>query len=98
LGGRGRWISEFKASLVYKVSSRTAKDIQRNPVLKSQRGEGGIWETDEHGVESRLLGISSPQMLLYNINPISKIQALLQRQRENHKSQRNRTSAVNCIF
>jgi hypothetical protein len=29
LGGRGRWISEFKASLVYRVSSKTA----RNPVL-----------------------------------------------------------------
>jgi hypothetical protein len=25
LGGRGRWISEFEASLVYKVSSRTAE-------------------------------------------------------------------------
>jgi hypothetical protein len=25
LGGRGRWISEFEASLVYKVSSRTAR-------------------------------------------------------------------------
>jgi hypothetical protein len=24
LGGRGRWISEFKASVVYRVSSRTA--------------------------------------------------------------------------
>jgi hypothetical protein len=32
LGGRGRWISEFEASLVYKVSSRTARAIQRNPV------------------------------------------------------------------
>jgi hypothetical protein len=32
MGGRGRWISEFKASLVYKVSSRTARAIQRNPV------------------------------------------------------------------
>jgi hypothetical protein len=31
-GGRGRWVSEFEASLVYKVSSRTAKDTQRNPV------------------------------------------------------------------
>jgi hypothetical protein len=37
LGGRGRRISEFKASLVYKVSSRTAKDTQRNPVSKNQR-------------------------------------------------------------
>jgi hypothetical protein len=34
LGGRSRWISEFEASLVYKVSSRTARAIQRNPVLK----------------------------------------------------------------
>jgi hypothetical protein len=32
LGGRGRWISEFEASLVYKVSSRTVRAIQRNPV------------------------------------------------------------------
>jgi hypothetical protein len=36
LGGRGRQISEFKASLVYKVSSRTARAIQRNPVSKNQ--------------------------------------------------------------
>jgi hypothetical protein len=33
LGGRGRQISEFKASLVYRVSSRTARATQRNPVL-----------------------------------------------------------------
>jgi hypothetical protein len=32
LGGRGRWVSEFKASLVYRVSSKTARTIQRNPV------------------------------------------------------------------
>jgi hypothetical protein len=36
LGGRGRWISEFEASLVYRVSSRTARAIQRNPVSKIQ--------------------------------------------------------------
>jgi hypothetical protein len=35
--GRGRQISEFKASLVYKVSSRTARAIQRNPVSKKQK-------------------------------------------------------------
>jgi hypothetical protein len=29
LGGRGRRISEFEASLVYKVSSRTARAIQK---------------------------------------------------------------------
>jgi hypothetical protein len=32
LGGRGRRISEFQDSLVYKVSSRTARATQRNPV------------------------------------------------------------------
>jgi hypothetical protein len=32
LGGRGRQISEFKASLVYKMSSRTTRATQRNPV------------------------------------------------------------------
>jgi hypothetical protein len=34
LGGRGRWISEFKTSLDYRVSSRTARATQRNPVWK----------------------------------------------------------------
>ena len=39
LGGRGRWISEFEASLVYRVSSRTARTTQRNPVSKNQKKE-----------------------------------------------------------
>jgi hypothetical protein len=37
LGGRGRQISEFEASLVYRMSSRTARAIQRNPILKNQK-------------------------------------------------------------
>jgi hypothetical protein len=37
LGGRGRQISEFEASLVYKVSSRKARAIQRNPVSKTNK-------------------------------------------------------------
>jgi hypothetical protein len=37
LGGRGRWISEFEASLVYRVSSRTARAIQRNPVSRKKK-------------------------------------------------------------
>jgi hypothetical protein len=37
LGGKGRQISEFEASLVYKVSSRTARATQRNPVSKKQK-------------------------------------------------------------
>jgi hypothetical protein len=36
LGGRVRKISEFQASLVYRVSSRTARATQRNPVLKTK--------------------------------------------------------------
>jgi hypothetical protein len=36
LRDRGRQISEFKASLVYRVSSRTARAIQRNPVSKNK--------------------------------------------------------------
>jgi hypothetical protein len=39
LGGRGRRISEFKASLVYKVSSRTARAIQRNPVSNNNNNK-----------------------------------------------------------
>jgi hypothetical protein len=37
LGDRGRRISEFKGSLVYKASSRTARATQRNPVLKKEK-------------------------------------------------------------
>ena len=31
---RPAWSTEFKASLVYRVSFRTARATQRNPVLK----------------------------------------------------------------
>jgi hypothetical protein len=34
---RGRQISEFEASLVYRVSSRTARTAQRNPVSKNKQ-------------------------------------------------------------
>jgi hypothetical protein len=36
LGGRGRRISAFEASLVYKVSSRTARATQKNSVSNKQ--------------------------------------------------------------
>jgi hypothetical protein len=43
LGGRGRQISEFEASLVYRVSSRAARATQRNSVLgrKKKKLAGG---------------------------------------------------------
>jgi hypothetical protein len=34
---QGQAISEFEASLVYRVSSRTARATQRNPVSKNQK-------------------------------------------------------------
>jgi hypothetical protein len=37
LGGRDRRISEFEASLDYRVSSRTARATQRNPLSKEQK-------------------------------------------------------------
>jgi hypothetical protein len=37
LGGRGRRISEFKASLVYRVSSRATMTIQRDSVSKNKK-------------------------------------------------------------
>jgi hypothetical protein len=37
LGGRGKQISEFEASLVYRVSSRTARATQRNLVSEKKK-------------------------------------------------------------
>jgi hypothetical protein len=36
LGGRGRWIPEFEASLVYTVSCRIARAKQKNPAFKNK--------------------------------------------------------------
>ena len=46
LGDRGRHICEFEESLDYRVSSRTAKSIQRNPVLK-------IWNLEENKTKQK---------------------------------------------
>jgi hypothetical protein len=45
LGGRGRQISEFEASLVYKVSSRTARATQKNPASKNKTKKQNKTET-----------------------------------------------------
>lgn len=37
IGGRGRWISAFEVSLVYRASSRSAKATRTNPVLKNKK-------------------------------------------------------------
>jgi hypothetical protein len=36
-GGRGRWISEFEVSLVYRVSSRTARATTEKPCLEKKK-------------------------------------------------------------
>jgi hypothetical protein len=48
LGGRGRQISEFEASLVYRVSSRTARATQRNPVSKNKQKKKRKKERKKH--------------------------------------------------
>jgi hypothetical protein len=39
LGGRDRQISEFEASLVYRVSSRTAKELYRETLSRKTKKE-----------------------------------------------------------
>jgi hypothetical protein len=41
LGGRGWRISEFEANLIYRVSSRTARTTQRNPVSGKKKSTFG---------------------------------------------------------
>jgi hypothetical protein len=49
LGGRGRWISEFQASLDYRVSSRSAratyteKSVLKNKT-KQTKGDDNMWK------------------------------------------------------
>jgi hypothetical protein len=54
LGGRGRQISEFKASLVYRVSSRTARATQRNPVSKNQNNNSNNNNKDIYAFKDKL--------------------------------------------
>ena len=47
LGGRGRQISEFETSLVYKESFRIARAVaQKNPVLKKNERKEGLVKHD----------------------------------------------------
>jgi hypothetical protein len=52
LGGRGREISEFKASLVYRVSSRTVRATQRNPVSQTKKKGGGQGTSRRNGMRN----------------------------------------------
>ena len=49
LGSRDRQISEFEASLVHKMSPRTARAIQRNPASKKQKTKNKKQKTTKKG-------------------------------------------------
>jgi hypothetical protein len=52
LGSRGRWISEFWASLVYRMISRTARATQRNPVSKKKKKKKSFFGFFELSIEA----------------------------------------------
>jgi hypothetical protein len=54
LGGRDRRISEFEASLVYRVSARIARASQRNPVSKENKQTNKKNKTKKHKLSTSL--------------------------------------------
>jgi hypothetical protein len=59
LGGRGRWISEFKASLVYKVS--TEKPCLKKPKQKKKEEEGGRRRKQRKCLEATQMPVGGEQ-------------------------------------
>jgi hypothetical protein len=88
-------LCEFEASLVYRVSSKTARATQRNPVLKSQ-----IKKKKMHGrvrrtyLWSTYIPYTQRQMHTHvNIQTLSP-----QRERERkQKKEEERTNTQNCF-
>jgi hypothetical protein len=70
LGGRGRWISEFEASLVYKVSSMTARAIQRNPVSKKQKTKNKKKKTKKRKEKKRKKKKKIVLQFFFNLNSL----------------------------
>jgi hypothetical protein len=69
LGGRDRWISEFEASLVYKLSSRTARAIQRNPVSKKTKQTNKKKRNGEMGAFKRCSSYFTHQEFVSGTRP-----------------------------
>jgi hypothetical protein len=67
LGSRGRWISEFEASLVYKVSSWTARATQRNPVLKQTNKQTNKQKNNQKTRTTK----KDPNLCQFDIKPAS---------------------------
>jgi preprotein translocase subunit SecF len=66
LGGRGRQISEFEASLVYRVTSSTARATQRNPVSKNKNKKQKTTTKKKKKKKKRKIGTNSSLKLWYN--------------------------------
>jgi len=70
LEGRGRQISEFEASLVYRGSSRIARATQRNSISKQKKKkkkrerEKEEWEWEEEEEEKGMQRISRVSQIL----------------------------------
>jgi hypothetical protein len=93
LGGRSRWISEFEASLVYRVSSSTAKATQRNSVSKNQKEKEK--ESQKHPrPQPVLLGCLPPRVS--TVVTILEFRFLLQKQtnKQTKKKKKNPTEIV----
>jgi hypothetical protein len=79
LGGRGRQISEFEASLVYRVSSRAARATQRNPVSKNKNKIRKRSKLGRKGIQLTLpYCCSSPRKSGLELKQVKK-QELMQR-------------------
>ena len=59
MGGRSRQISEFEASLVYRVWSRTARATQRNPVSKNKNQAKKKKKKNKFKIDKDILGCGS---------------------------------------
>ena len=70
LGSRGRQISEFEESLVYKVSSWTARAIQRNAVSKNQNNNKTKTNKQKHFLRFIVAFINMlyPKIKHYNLS------------------------------
>jgi hypothetical protein len=65
LGGRNRGISEFKANLIYRACSRTARATWRNPVAKKQNNNNKN-KTKQNKTKQKIDSIITP-LLWYQI-------------------------------
>jgi rare lipoprotein A (peptidoglycan hydrolase) len=72
LGGRGRWISEFEASLIYRVSSRTTRTTQRNPVSKNQNQNQNQKQEKTNKTKTKQNKTKKPQVTAGTVKNVEK--------------------------